>query len=80
MNDRPRSLLDSEPGPERDRVEAQLHALDHEINQVRQRIIFLKRGALESDDPGLEIADLERRYLELGERFTGLYRSWQQLS
>lgn len=80
MDDPLHALRNPAPDPERDSIEEQLHALDHRINQVRQRIIFLKRGAIQSDDPETEIATLEQEYLTLGDRFSELYRAWQRAS
>ncbi len=79
VDDSQRPLWEVEPDPARDRVEEQLHGLDHRINQLRQRLILLKRGAVESADPEREIAALEQEYLTLGEQFAALYKTWQQL-
>jgi archaellum component FlaC len=66
-----------ENGENLESIEIRLHRLDMEINKVRERIIYMKRGVYNSPNPEEELNRLESRYMELAESFSKLYEEWR---
>jgi hypothetical protein len=54
-----------------------LHALDAELERVRRRLYAVETGLLVVPDRDGELAELSRKYADLGERFRIAYRAWQ---
>ena len=71
-------MADSEESIEE--MELRLHKLDAELAELRDRIIYIKRGVYPISNPEAELDRLEARYLELGEAFNRLYNEWRRRS
>lgn len=55
-----------------------LRALDQELDRIRRRMYMVRVGLIAVDDRDRELADLEARFQELGDRFVQTYRRWQE--
>ena len=61
-----------------EQLEETLHALDHEINELRRQIWMTRNGLTGSEDPPADVARLEERFSQLGDRFVETYRAWSR--
>lgn len=61
-----------------DQLEETLHELDREISGLRRQIWMTKNGLTTSTDPQTDVAQLEDRFNQLGDRFVEIYRAWSQ--